>query len=371
MTRTSEAQALAEETLRQLELGEGRLTPIVLKSLRLARLLDQRAAEDWFRLELRGYRQDVPFCDSTTWAQSAIWSGRQSAKGSQGEQLYWLAPIEEIESELEIAREDLQALQLLPTSLAETGSEQRSYFLQTPAEKILNTILLKRQEKARLISRWSRVVACLRGAMQEWLVRVVVQLRYGAAVESAFHRAKERFDNFLSVRAPDVARRLAAAYERAYSADPEEWSQALTSCRRALKTLADSVYAPTEAEPFGYPLTDEHYRNRLIQFASERLTSQSQSDLIAAEINLVVQRVEALDGLANKGVHSDVDERDLELTLVHTYLLAGELLALLPVPEPKPQLEPVAVDDQAAADGLLVEASVVEPEELAPPPSES
>ena len=52
--------------------------------------------------------------------------------------------------------------------------------------------------------------------------------------------------------------------------------------------------------------------------------------MLAVEIERAADRAEALDSLANKGVHSAVDERDLELTIVHTYLLAGQLLELLP-----------------------------------------
>ena len=367
MTRTSDALALAEETLRELELGGGSLTPVVLRCLRLARLLDNAEAEDWLRLELRGYREGVGVYGN--WEKYAIWSGRQAPNAPEAKQLYWLAPIEEIESELEVARNELQTLQLIPTSLTETASGQSNFLLPTTAEKILNSILRQRAQKAAMISRWSHIVACLRGAIQDWLSQVVVQLRYGAIVEAAFQRTKERFDAFLSAHAPDAARRLAAAYQRAHSDDPEEWSQALTSCRRALKALADALYPPTDAQPAGYSLTDEHYKNRLIQFATERLQSERQGALITAEIESVERRIDALNDLASKGVHSDVDERDLELTVVHTYLLAGELLELLPEVEPEEHPAPPQIDEQSAPGGLAREAPAVHSDGPAPPPS--
>src|SRR5439155_14520364 len=143
-----------------------------------------------------------------------------------------------------------------------------------------------------------------------------INLRYREVVETAFERSRATFDGLLLERAPEVARKLAAAYRRAYSDDPEEWSQALTSCRRAVKALADILYPPTDDQPTGRPLTEDHYRNRLIQFAAENLTSGSQTEMIEAEINLVVRRVEALDALASKGVHTDVAERDLELAVI-------------------------------------------------------
>ena len=257
---------------------------------------------------------------------------------------------------MDAARNDLQALQLMPTSIGDTQVSEKTFFLQSPAEKILNTILSRRETKAATIQRWSHIVACLRGAIHDWLSDLAVRLRYGAVVDDAFRRTKERLDAFLSIHAPDVARKLAAAYRRAYSNDPEEWSQALTSCRRALKALADHLYPPTDAQPDGHLLTDEYYKNRLIQFASEQLASKSQGDLLVAEIESVVKRVDALNDLASKGVHSDVDERDLELAVVHTYLLAGELLELLPEKEAEIQRIPPGVDEQASVGGLTKQA---------------
>lgn len=327
--RNREALTLAEEALALLEISGNRLTPVVLKCLRLATLLDNTEAVDWLRLELRGYREGVS--TDGKWEPYATWSGRIASVDQQiGQKRYWIAPIEEIEAELDIALSDLDSLRLTPVTVQETGSEQQYRYLPTVGEKIINSITAKRLEKANLIRRWKQIVACLRGALQDWLAQTAVELRYGTILEDTFDRVRTRFDEFLSRHAPAVGERLAAAYDRSYSDDPEEWSQALTSCRRALKALADAVYPPSPTPIDDHPLTDENYRSRLIQFAKEHLQSDSKGKVIEAEVDYVVNRVESLDKLANKGVHGDVDEVDLELAIVHTYLLAGELVSLLP-----------------------------------------
>jgi hypothetical protein len=347
MGKTDDALELAEETLAQLELGNTALAPIVMRCMRLARMLDDVEVEKWMRLELRGYSDEIN--DGEPWGPYAEWSGRRAREDKDGNRFYWIAPIEVVEAELQVAKKDLDALQL--PSFSVTDEAQATYNpWPTKTEKLVNLVLTKRAAKAATVTQWTRVTACLRGSIQQWLSGTAVNLRYLEIVETAFERAREDFDALLQQRAPDVARKLAAAYRRAYSDDSEEWSQALTSCRRAVKALADNLYPPTGEQPTGRALTEDHYRNRLIQFAAEHLTSGSQTEMIEAEINLVVSRVEALDALASKGVHTDVDERDLELAVVHTYLLAGELLALLPEAEevPAPAVVPEA-DDQAAA----------------------
>lgn len=349
MTRIADALALAEETLAMLELEGTRLTPVVLRCLRLARLLGYAEAEKWFLLELRGYRAGV--LGHGNWATYASWSGREASKTEDDQQRYWVAPIEAVEAQLEIAREELRALQM-PTYVPEPTSGVRTDYWEekTATERIFQSIKLERGMKADEIRRWTHIVASLRGAIQQWLSQTVVELRYGAIVDTAFQRAKERFDAFLTTKAPEAARALAAAFARAGSSEPEEWSQGLTSCRRALKALANTLYPPTDEKPSGHELTEENYVNRLIQFASDNLTSDSQRNLVVANISSVTERAEALYKLSSKGVHADVEERDVELTVVHTYLLAGELLGLAPEkPDASPEPAAPAIHDQAAA----------------------
>lgn len=330
--RRSEALALAEETLSLLELGEGSLTPIVLRSLRLARLLDNIDAATWFRLELQGYKADI----ASAWGRYAGFSGRQSGPpDADGNQRYWTEPLEQVEVLLELAREELRAL-TLPTNLPETSSNVNTW-QQTDAEKVLTPILTQRMFKSNEIKKWSRIVATTRGALHEWLSRVTVQLGFGVVLESAFERAKRRTDQYLAEHAPDAARAFAAAFERARSDDPEEWSQALTSSRRAVKALADAIYPASDKPIDGHELTDDKYVNRLCRFVADRLESSSKRQLIVTTIESVAARAETLNDIASKGIHARVDEHELEVTLVQTYFLCGEMLSLL---EPEQQTVP-------------------------------
>ncbi len=368
MTKIDDALSLAEETLEQLELGAGPLIPIVLRCLRLARMLDKSDAEGWFRMELRGAGGVGPL--SAEEERYAVMSGRVARQAlGTNPPTYWTMPIEDVESELEIARKELDALRLPSITVSETGERQFAIY-PTASEAILKDVSNRRQAAAGIINRWNHIVACLRGAIDDWLSRTVVELRYGVVVDSVFERARKRFDDLLAERAPDVGRKLSAAYQRAYSDDREEWSQALTSCRRAIKALADAVYPPTDEKVDGHSLTDKEYRNRLVRFVADHLKSSAKKRLLDTEIDLVVKRVEALDEIASKGVHADINEHDVELTIIHTYVLAGELLDLLPQEVTEPEVEPSAekagalasaeeAESPPAAEG---EAAAAEPE---------
>lgn len=330
-SKNEDALALADETLRLVETGAPRLVPIVLRCLRLARLMGHDQAERWFQCELRGYGANGAGFDK--WEQYAIWSGRHGSQGTDGQRNYYISPIEQIETELELA-------------LIEYKSNVQESLNSLPFADQL-TARRHRNEQFQKVQQWTRIVSTLRGSIQDWLSNSVMTLRYGALVESVVQRTRARFDRFLEAQAPEAGHALAAAFRRADSQEPEEWSQALTSCRRALKALADRLYPPTDAQPAGHPLGEAEYKNRLIQFASERLSSESQLELLEAEIDSVARRADALNNLSSKGVHGQVEVNDLELTVIHTYLLAGELLELVPEEE-ETATEPITTEQQAS-----------------------
>lgn len=203
--RRGEALALAEQTLAELEMGSGRLTPVVLKCLRLARLTENTDAGTWFRLELQGYRASV----NANWAQFAAFSGREAPTPqppggvdvkkmlrqltdrtdgdvtddehaedkllppAAAQQYWWTNPIEEIEAIIVELQEELRAL-TIPSALPETSANyepHRYYPGLTDAEKVLNPILTRRSTAAAELRKWTHIGAALRGALQEWLTR--------------------------------------------------------------------------------------------------------------------------------------------------------------------------------------------------------
>lgn len=133
--------------------------------------------------------------------------------------------------------------------------------------------------------------------------------------------------------APDVLAELAAAYRRMADGTPQSRSQALTSCRRALKGLADSVYPATGAEVVGSDgvarkMTDDKFVARLVQFVYERRGGDKAARSTRAELGYLGARLGTLNDLASKGVHAAASELEVDQCVVHTYLVAGEVVEL-------------------------------------------
>ncbi len=141
----------------------------------------------------------------------------------------------------------------------------------------------------------------------------------------------------LATGAPDLLDQFAAVYRRLGDAtrDPstpvaEELAQAVATCRRILKAVADHVLpgVPGAQTDEGRPLDDSAYRNRIYEFVKQNVSGDSTKDSVKAAVGGIHERFTALDKLASKGVHAEVAVPEAELCAIGTYLVAGELLSI-------------------------------------------
>lgn len=173
----------------------------------------------------------------------------------------------------------------------------------------------------------------VRTKLVRYLSETEAALEFGQAATGAFERVREVVDGLLTQIAPDALTKFKAANDRAAAGDPEAGSQALVSCRRILMSLADSLYPTTGQAVMGADgvervMSTDKYRNRLWQFISDNVPHQSVRRLAQASLKEIGQRLDILDDLASKGVHSDVTSAEVDQCVVQTYLLAGDLLRL-------------------------------------------
>ena len=161
------------------------------------------------------------------------------------------------------------------------------------------------------------------------------ELTFTNANQRIFARFQATVDRALATGAPDVVDMFNAVFRRlsepglSDSAAAENLTQALTSCRRILKAIADHVFpgVPGAETVSGASLDDNHYRNRLRQFVAQ-VDSERRRGVLEATIGDAYERFRALDALASKGVHATVARSEAELCAIATYILAGEILLL-------------------------------------------
>jgi hypothetical protein len=165
------------------------------------------------------------------------------------------------------------------------------------------------------------------------------QLTFAANQESALAAVSRRVDGLLSAQAPDVLNQFNVAFRRLREAADhgpespadEELSQSVTSCRRILKAVVDLVQPADPDWPAtedGHPLTEEHYKNRLVEFLKTRVSSATFRSALTKSGETLFERFTAVDSLSSKGVHAQVAFEEAEYCALHTYLLVGEILLI-------------------------------------------
>lgn len=183
------------------------------------------------------------------------------------------------------------------------------------------------------ISELRKILVRVRERLHRFLVETETAIVFVQTAVNAFERTRRFVDGELSAIAPEILNEFRAAYERAEAASPAAYSQALLSCRRVLLAVADLVYPATDELVKGHDgverqMTEAAYRNRLRQYIGEHEPSKRTRKFVLDTVETLGQRLDDLDGLANRGVHDHVTAEDADRTIVQTYLLVGDLLLL-------------------------------------------
>lgn len=100
-----------------------------------------------------------------------------------------------------------------------------------------------------------------------------------------------------------------------------------------IKSLADSLYPATDERIAGLDdverkMSDEAYKNRLLQYVREQIGKHKNGEVLKTVITQLGARLNALDGLASKGVHANPSTDEARTCVAQTYLLAGDLLSI-------------------------------------------
>ena len=175
-----------------------------------------------------------------------------------------------------------------------------------------------------LIQAYDSMVNCI----HLFITNQWIELQFGGIIENIFEDTKKLVDSKLVKTCPEAVEKFTSAYDRLRGTNPEEWAQAVTTCRRILKDFADAIYPPTNNISNGRNLNNEHYINRLWAFASEKIDSSTNKDLIQSEVEYIGNRIDSLYSLACKGTHDKISKHEADQAIIRTYLLIGDLIKL-------------------------------------------
>lgn len=324
--KKEECTRLAEEILKNIELSEIPFKSIILKCLRLCRLMNDDIGVKLFMFEASGYPIDQSgHLTSEAWELCEI-SGRiyyDKDKNGEYKKFAFTSTISEMEALTEVQLERMKVISD-PTSYGDNITPFAISTAKNTTERMSITKSIKEDAKK---------IETIKINLYDYVLKIYNDLLYGNIVEDIFRKNRNIVDGKLISVCPETIKKLSSIYDNLSSSNEEDWANAIHSCRRILKEVADNLFPPTDeiihVGKKEIKLGEEQYINRLIQYITGKSTSKTYKDIVGRTIEDIGNKLDALNNAACKGTHDKVTKFEAERYLIYTYLFLGDILSLM------------------------------------------
>lgn len=159
----------------------------------------------------------------------------------------------------------------------------------------------------------------------------------GPEVNDCFARFRDRLETACNVLFSEALPKLLAIQANLQSTNPEDWANAVHSCRRLLQELADTVFppqtdtrtAPAERGGRQIKLGPENYINRLVAFVEDSSASERFTQIVGSDLKFLGDRLDAVFGATQKGSHAAIGTRaEADRYVVRALLIVADVLLL-------------------------------------------
>lgn len=322
---------LSEAILKNIELTELPLTNVALKASRLARLLNDFVTQKVMEYEGSGYPTTPDGVHPDVYRLAVVANREQQYKDTKTNELkkyISLESIEELERQVSFAATGLEAAKDPNVSIASAN----------PNQMVWNPIGNKHERDTirQLFTKAQKELARRKSFIYSYALQKHYELKYSGIADDIFSRIRERVDSSIGSNVPDAAQKLAAVYESLSSENPENWANAVHSCRRILQDLADAVFPPTGDRVVSsngrdrvVKLGKDNYINRLVAFIEAKSGSERFAEIVGSQLGYIGDRLDAVFHAAQKGSHDKiVSKEEADRYVVYTYMTVGDILSL-------------------------------------------
>lgn len=327
--RNKEALNLSEEILTNIELSEIPYQNIILKCLRLARLINDTDAFEWLNYEANGYKLTKDgYLTSDSWKATEK-SGRRYFKKNDGEdkpkEYAFTETIAVMESVIATSSKRMEVS--YDPNISISSHSEYNPILPRGNSSERNSITTS-------IKKYTEKIEKVKAKVYEYVLGVNYELKFGNITEDIFTRKRNYVDRVLKDKCPKTIQKFISVYDNIKSINNEDWANAVHSCRRILKDVAD-VLLPPSNQPYikegttkEIKIGEEQYINRLIIYIENKSESDSYTSIVGSHLKYIGERLDSIYSASNKGTHSEVTIEEAERYIIYTYLIIGDILLL-------------------------------------------
>lgn len=323
-SKTKIALDLSEEILTDLEDANQKLSNIVLKCLRLARIMEDAENLEWLICETQGYKgtpKGIP-SDLFVIAQN---HGRDK-ENEKGEDVIF----QELSGQLE---KQIESAEKIMGSYTTNGASVAGEWSMGAMNNLVSGVARSNNGLRSSVADAQEKLSILRGQYYKYVLNINIQLKFSDKVEDIFNEYRISTDTSLAELIPDSIFKLSSIYSRLNDKDKESWSQAATTCRKLLVEFSNSLfeklypnYKPKVVKVKSgkdLDITGDKYLNRL----SAVLDIVNVNDMKRDNLLLTVSWLESINDRVCKGLHNDVEYEEIRSTILHLYILLADIVA--------------------------------------------
>lgn len=297
--KIDEARKISEALLEDLESSSSKIDTILMKAKRLARLMRDSDAQFWLDLETKGYPDNFSFKELGSCIKYATSGGRINIKTSQ----YYPHSLSTIEAN---AESDEALLISLKTTRPPT-TNVKNFLEKNATEALMETQLKYQLQQKKNYANSKSLYLSMKSAIHNYATDTYLAVEFGDIAEEIFEGARNLVDTFIRSHCPKAAEKVIAINERMADGSEESRSAALTSCRRLLMDIADSVFPAKEEEwkdrkGKNRKVGIEQYKNRILAYLADLEKSEGTYILLESEIEHLASRLDSIYEKTCKGI---------------------------------------------------------------------
>jgi hypothetical protein len=295
------AKELSNVILGDLEINQLPISQILMKAKRLALMLHDSDAQKWLDYEIMGY--PVVFDpDELGSCKKYYTSDRPVIRDEKTRRPHSIG-LPHLESYINSTKID---------SVSKLGANE--------SQKM--QILNKHHE---LVNDFER----LKTTIHNYVTEVNISLSVGDFAEDIFEDTRLAADKFIRENCPRAGEQLLAINERMKYYDPDSFSQALAAVQKILVIVANTIVPVREKiymdkKGNERSMEPDQYLNRIFSYIEQNSKNDTLSSMIESEMGYIFSRSEHHPE-KTKGLRESVSKDDVELAIIHMYLIIAEI----------------------------------------------
>lgn len=320
---TNESKNLLQEALKELESSKGSVFVAIQKMHRAANLIDDKDIILWCEIQLGNSNYTIPI--ERYYDALVKWLNNESQENENENEVSRLCK--------ELIKIGLKLdIHFCNKELSVKGNKSGGGFANIGfiEERYADLVRTKRGNDGTYYKiNLNEHITYIKQSAHSKAAELYKKLAFADTPQTSLDILKSQIDDKLLDLYPALAENIMIAFESVSVDKPEQWSQALTTCRRFIESLADQLYPPTDDKYNGRLVGQNQYINRLWAFMDKSIESSTNRELAKAHIDFLGNYLQSLYKVTNKGVHSSLTRIEATKAVFHTYLMVADILDYL------------------------------------------